>query len=382
MSRAICHFSLCTLCAIATIALAQDDSSSKIEVLYQAETIDQHVLLTTFNVNPTTAIARLVGIPLIIASPQIVPLTVEKKHVIYVWNSKGVWTYRTDSRGVPQRQPSQHLRFTFPQPVTTFVADPNGKFAYAATFWVNSKQEDLAAIFLFTIDGTGMLTNTHTVAGRWGPILNSPLTGFYFGKSGARLYANEYDYEPPYSCSPGVLEYPVDAQTGRLGIAITWFGLGASCSSTWAIASDDTLSGYAINWGGAGNGNVEIFSAEGIVLCEPDMLAFCGGTPKAISFDPAHQNLFYSDADTNETYVGHMLLSRFGAGVQGKLVGTSTSIPGTPPIYFSPDSALVYAVNACDIAIHTFEFSTGDLESATSIPNSCNVTVATTTLEP
>lgn len=42
-----CRICLYTFCAIATFALAQNDRSSKIEVLYLAETqADQHVLLT------------------------------------------------------------------------------------------------------------------------------------------------------------------------------------------------------------------------------------------------------------------------------------------------------------------------------------------------
>ncbi len=384
MSRASCQFCLYAFCAIATFALAQNHRSSKIEVLYLAETLpDQHVLLTTFNVNPDTAIARLAGEPLVIESPRITPLTVEKKHVIYVWNESEIWMYRTDWSGVPQRQPSQRLRFNLPQPVNTFLADPDGKFAYAATVWTDSKGEDVAAIFLLTIDNTGMLTNTHTLVGRWGPILYWPLTGFYFGTSGKNLYATEYDYEPPVECSPGVLYYPVDPKTGGLGIfPTTWFQLGAGCSSTWAIAADDTLGGFAINSGGPGNGVVEISSFQGFVLCEPRMLAFCGDTPTTISFDPADQNLFYGDADTKETYVGHIDFVPSSSRVQGRLLGTPTSIPGTPPIVFSPDSTLIYAENACDIGIYTFQSSTGDLGTTTSITDSCNVAVATTTLEP
>jgi hypothetical protein len=379
MSRGFSRISLYFLSAIAGFALARNTAFSEVEVLYVAQTEAQVVKLTTYNVDPGTAVAKRVGEPITIGSQFVDPLTVGKKHVIYVWNGTHVWMYHTDLQGVPERRPSQHLRFKFPVTVNTFLADPDGRFAYAAAVWKDSNGNNFAAIFLFTIDSTGMLTDTHKLAGTWGPSQYDPLTGFYFGASGKQLYADEYYYAPP-SCSPGVLAYPVHPKTGILAPARTWFSLGAGCSATWAIAADDLLGGYAFNWGGPGTGTVGLFSTSGSVYCESTMLEFCGDSPTKISFDPADQNLFYGDADTNETYVGHIYWPPVGSRPQGKLLGTPTSIPGTPPIFFNPDSTLVYAVNPFDIGIYAFQPITGDLGSTTSIADSGNVTIATTTL--
>jgi hypothetical protein len=91
--------------------------ASAVEVLYVAQSQNSQYALLTYNVNPQSAVATHVGQSVTIAANSIDPLTVNGKHLIYVWNSTDVWTYVTNSKGLPYRTPSQHLTFGFPHPV-------------------------------------------------------------------------------------------------------------------------------------------------------------------------------------------------------------------------------------------------------------------------
>jgi hypothetical protein len=99
-----------------------------------------------------------------------------------------VWLYLTNAQGVPRSRPTQHLSFNFPHPVTSFLADPDGKFAYAGMIWVDTKNyNNYAAVVLFTIDQTTGKLNTGTRVTTYGPHPYTGLTGFLFGLSGKRL---------------------------------------------------------------------------------------------------------------------------------------------------------------------------------------------------
>ncbi len=113
---------LAALCLLCAICLAE---SPVVEVLYVASPQgSQNASLLTYNVDPNIAVAERVGHAVTIPSTSVTPLTIEGRHLIYVWNSTDVWMYRTNSKGVPERRPSQHLSFDFPAPVLTFLADP------------------------------------------------------------------------------------------------------------------------------------------------------------------------------------------------------------------------------------------------------------------
>jgi len=53
---------------------------------------------------------------------------------------------------------------------------------------------------------------------------------------------------------------------------------------------------------------------------------------------------------------------------------------GTPSIFFSPDSRLVYASNTSDVGIYALQSSTGKLGANTTLPDTGNVSIATATL--
>src|SRR5262249_25616042 len=140
--------------------------------------------------------------------------------------------------------------------------------------------------------------------------------------------------------------------------------------------SDDTAAS-AQNSFGPGSGAVGIIHlATGqTIICQAAMQTFCGDEPFWLSLDPGGQNLFFADRDTLQISIGHI------DWTNSTVVLSPSTIPVTPqPLFFSPDSKLVYAVNATDIGIYALQNSTGDLTASTSLPVSGSVSVATATL--
>lgn len=352
-----------------------------VQVLYVTEVQGDNVWLATYNVDPDSAIARRVGPPIEVGSQSIAPLTVGHHHVIYVWNSTDVWVYQTDAVGVPQTPPLQHLTFNFSKPVNTFLVDPNGKFAYATLVWTDPEGYDNAWMMLFTIDPlNGTLTNTSTIAGIYGPGLFVYLTGFMFGASGDHLYAASHYSQPGYQCYQlGYLYSVVDEPSGLLTPPATWLGLGAPCIGT-QVATTDLVSAISDSEGGWGSGWLWMFYGNGgDIFCTKSMLEFCGDTAVHLNIDPSNKNIFFGDSDRNRTYIGQLrfLASNRHSGI---IRPTPVSIPGTPPILFSPNSRLVYALNDSDIAIYVFRADDGDLTAHTSLSTTGNVTITTTLL--
>ncbi len=362
---------------MAVLAMTCSAATSPVEVLYVAQPQGSNISLLTYNVNPETAVAQQVGNPISIGSTSIDPLTIGSKHFIYVWNSTDVWLYVTNAKGVPAANPAQHLTFNFAHPVNTFLADPDGKFAYAGLTWYGYQNNSYAAVMLFTIDqSTGKLTNTEQVVANYGPNEYIGLTGFRFGATGKRLYAS-YSDDGPHTCIIGYDDYPVNQTTGRLGPLKSLFYAQADCSGQGAVTVNDVFSASASACCSSGSGSLAIASIAGklLVACE-NTPAFCVDDPGALAFDPASKNIFFSDIDVNQVFIGHIDLGK------SELIEAPTSIPGLPAIYFSPDSRLVYAVNSSsnDIGIYTFQSSTGDLISTTTLPDQGNVGIATATL--
>jgi hypothetical protein len=98
---------------------------------------------------------------------------------------------------------------------------------------------------------------------------------------------------------------------------------------------------------------------------------FCTDDVASLAIDPANANIFFGDQTANETYI---LNVDFPAE---QLNPSPSTIPGTPPIYFSPDSQLVYAVNQSDIGIYALQTATGTLTAGTILPDSGKVSIAT-----
>jgi hypothetical protein len=368
---------LVTLSLSATLATAAFGAASSVEVLYVTGTQHGATTLLTYNVDPASAVATEVGQTALIDAASVDPVTVGDSHVIYVWNAKSVWTYLTDGKGVPQAEAEQHLKFTFPHPVTTFVADPDGKFAYAGVIWWDSQaQTNNASVYLFTIDqSTGELTNLENAVAQYGPNPYIGLTGFKFGLQGDKLLASDYD-NAPYTCEPGYDYYPVDQATGQLGSLQNFVSAG-SCSGGTAVAATDRVGGTSSSCCGQGSGGIFVLQipSQKEINCSASMLTFCGDQVDGLYFDPASRNLFFGDLNTNETYIARLNFAK------STLVESDSVIPGGPNLFFSPDSLLVYAHYDHDIEIYAFRSSTGTLTANYPLAVQGNANVATATLQ-
>ena len=264
--------------------------------------------------------------------------------MIYVWNGTDVWMYPTNAKGLPQNHPAQHLTFNFAFPVTNFVVDPNRKFAYAAISGADLHGNSFASVYLFTIDQTtGTLTNTQEKVASYGPDAYTGLASFKFGSIGTHLFAMYRD-NGPHTCIIGYDSFQVNQKTGQLGPLAMLFYAQADCSGLGAVAISDTLSAASAACCGPGSGyvNVNVTTTGQALSCPYMTLTFCSDESAGLEFDPSSQNLFDADADTSQTQVLHVDLANL------QLVPTET-IVGIPPLFFSPDSRLIYAVNAGDL---------------------------------
>jgi hypothetical protein len=358
---------LVAVCLAASLA-----ATAQVEVLYVSHTGGKSLL--TYNVNSETAAATEVGLT-VVPAHSVAPLTVGDKRFIYVRNSTDVWTYRTDGHGVPSSLPSQDLKFGFSYPVYWFVADPEGKFAYSAYNWTDNQGNVNTDIVLFTIDhSTGKLTNTGKVVGTYGPNPYIVLDNFVFGIYGHRLYAHWTD-DGPHTYGMGYYYYPVDQATGDLGkVQILYYAETLECVSSCAVAISDPTSSYAGVCCGPGSGSIAFGrNPNGKNFACENEFAFCNDDVAGLYLDPLGRNVFVGDATEGEVSVAHIDFAT------SQLNPTST-IPGTPQIFFSPDSRLVYALNSSDISIYTLQSSTGTLGASSSVPATAHTSIAGTTL--
>jgi hypothetical protein len=362
--------------AFSLLATATFAAASSVEVLYVTETLNGKSSLLTYHVDPTTAVATKVGQPVSVGATSVDPVTVGRQHVLYVWNSTNVWTYLTNENGVPVAQPEQHLAFNFPHPVTAFVADPDGKFAYAGVSWWDSETENnYATVYLYTIDpSTGELTLEETAA-QYGPNAYIGLTGFSFGLSGKQLFASFFN-NGPFTCEDGYSSYAVNQDTGHLG-SLETVVVNGSCSGTNAVAVTDQISGGAGGWSqGFGGISVLRSATEEEINCTPSMLSFCGDdvAVNGLYFDPASRNVFFADSYTDQIDIGRLNFT------DGTITASDSVIPGNPKLYFSPDSLLVYSQYDNNIGIFAFRSSTGHITGTASLPVQGKATIATATL--
>lgn len=364
-----------SVCCAALLFTSVLTISAQVEVLYVTGPQASSVPLDTYNVNSETAVATKVG-SMRVGGGSVDPVTVGSLHLIYVWDSTDVWMYLTNSQGVPESKPSQHLTFNFPHPVTSFVADPRGNFAYAGLTWFDSHYNNYAALVLFTIDqSTGRLTNTRKQVASYGPDPYVSLSPFIFGTSGGRLYAYYLNYGP-YTCIVGYDYYDVNQANGSLSSRNSLAFGSADCNVDGAIAITDQVAASDSSCCGTGFGNIDVHETNtgGNIYCKTADLTLCGDNVYKMYLDPSSQNLFFGDADTQLTDVVHFDFTN------SKLIETGSTIPGNPPIFFSPDSSLVYAVNSTDIGIYTFQPNSGLLGVTSSIAEGNKISIATATL--
>jgi hypothetical protein len=365
------------------------EASTK-EVLYVAGPQGaSNVMLYTYSVDPTTAAATQVGNAINVASGSVVPLSIGTSHYLYLWNTTGVWLYRTDADGAPLGTPSQHVTFSFPHPVNTFLIDPDGKFAYAALGWPYSQGSE-NSIILYTIDqSSGKLTNTNQVVASYTNEYTG-FTKFSFGQQGGKLFGDYLDNGPQTDII-GYDYYEVKQTTGALGpLQKMFYAQAYECGSTCAVAVTDLLSAEDGVCCGPPSGEIEVTltASDGgkQASCPPPSSGdrtpraqsdnnFCTDDVANLAIDPANANVFFGDQTASETYVLNVDFSA------EQLTPSSSTIPGTPPIYFSPDSRLVYAENESDIGIYALQTATGTLTASTTLPDSGKVSIATVSFE-
>ena len=170
--------------------------------------------------------------------------------------------------------------------------------------------------------------------------------------------------------------YPVNQTNGELGSLIDAVDFDCSFAGGGVAFSDETVA-FAQNSNGPGSGFVGIgnLNTGQSIGCQAAMATFCGDLAFWINLDPGGQNLFFADADTLQISIGHIDWTNL------TVVLSPSVIPGTPPpLFFSPDSKLVYAMNGADIGIYALQASSGNLTASTSLPISGTVSVATATL--
>jgi hypothetical protein len=367
-----------TLVVLAAVLLSCSlNAVAQTEVLYVATPqTNQPWLLSTYNVDPSTAVATPVGSPVNVESSNIIPLTVGSLHVLYVWTHTDVWVYPTDANGVPESTPSQHLAFGLSIPLTSFVVDPKGKFAYAAVTWVDVNQQHRAAIYLYTVDSAnGTLADTHKLASTYGPDPYVGLSGFSFGASGARLFASFVD-SAPFTCNYGYDEYPVNLKTGALGSLADMVQVDTECGEIDNVAISDQLTGYSRDCCGTGSGiiRLRLISTGQQINCDHTMLQFCGDNGP-IYFDPNSQNLFFNDNVLNFLFVSRINFT------SSQLIPTA-QLPATYSLAlkFSPDDQLFYTSQPTGVNIYAFQANTGKVAATTALAEASQVAIVATTL--
>jgi 6-phosphogluconolactonase (cycloisomerase 2 family) len=358
---------------LALAAFVIPSAASNEEVLYVAGPQgSSNVMLYTYSVDPATANATQIGSAINVAGGSIVPLSIGSNHYLYVWNKNGVTLYRTDVDGAPLDTPAQHVAFSFPHPLNTFLIDPDGKFAYAALVSPNSQGGGDASIVLFTIDqSTGKLTNTNQIVASY----SNEYTGFVsflFGQQGGKLFG-KYSDNGPDTDAIGYDYYPVNQTTGELGtLQMMFYAQTYECETGCVVAVTDVLSAVDGVCCGPSSGNVVVtLTSTGKQILCPQSDTFCTDDVANLAIDPANANVFFGDETASETYVLNVDFSA------GQLNPSSSTIPGTPPVYFSPDSRLVYAENQSDIGIYALQTASGALTASTTLPDSGTVSIAT-----
>jgi len=344
------------------VAFAPFLSASPTEVLYVVLGQSAAANVSTYNVDPDTGLATQVGSAVRLPSQTFIPLWINGNNFLYVWGGSDLWVYPTDAKGLPSSQPIQHLLTNFSHPMTSFVVDPKGHYAYAVISWVDSNYNYNALFVLFTIDSmTGKLTDTNNVVATYGPDPYTWLNSFGFGATGTKLWT-EYTVNAPFTCEIGYKYYPVD-DNGLLGSL--QYGIGADCGGNWvAVAASDAAMASALNCCGQGWGELTILSASGETLeCSTDMQAVCGDNLYSLNFDPTSKNLFILDGNAGRVDVARVdfAASRLTLTSSFIPVGGSATFVVLPWLVFSPDARLVYAVMPGVIRIYVFAADQGDL---------------------
>lgn len=327
-------------------------AQSKTEILY----VQQNTSLLTYDIDPLTLQATLVGQPLPLAGyqPYVRVFQSANGHFIYVlWGAQqlqmSVSVYATDSSGVPQLPALQTIG---PAGISDFTIDPGGKFAYLIQYTNNANLEFFYKMWLFTINATGTLTESSK------PQITFPPT-YYCYPAFEGFYPNPSQMQYGWLC-PGLNPYTgtfynrgINSQTGELGPAQAFFAF----SDNGFINGDIVRLGYrSINdWNlDLTQISMKIYSPQNgktpFIDCTSAMLAACGVTNNFWQ-DATGQYLFLAGSNATE-------MAKIDYSAK-QIVDTGYSFDGAP--VSSPDDSILYggcAPLGC-IQIYGFDPSAG-----------------------
>lgn len=323
-----------TVAAALLFALSSASAAqSKTEILY----VQQNTSLLTYNIDPTTLQATLVGQPLPRAGyqPYVRVFQSPNGHFIYVlWGPQelqmSVSVYATDSSGVPQLPALQTIG---PAGISDFTIDPKGDFAYLIQYTNNANLEFYYKMWLFSSNANGVLTKSSK------PQITFPPT-YYCNPIFEGFYPNASQMQYAWLC-PGLDPYTgtfysrsVNAQTGALGSAQVFF----SFSDDGFINGDIVRLGYrSINdWNlNQTQMSMKIYSPHNgktpLIDCNSAMLAACGETNNFWQ-DATGEYLFLAGSNATE-----MVKIDYAAK---QIVDTGYSFDGAPVA--SPDDSVLY----------------------------------------
>ena len=348
-----------------TFSLGVCAADAPLEVLYA----QLNSTILTYNIDPQTLQGTLVGQPLKAKGSavylRVVPAPDD--HFLYVLSgtqqspAQTLSVYATDESGVPQAPAVQVLG---PGLISSFIIDPNGRFAYMFTYVMNADGTSTYKLRLFSIDReSGKLVESQRVQATYTedsycfPAFNS------FDADGDQL-VDVLGCGYPDINSITYYFRTVDSRTGQLGPDVQFFQINDAVGSS----GDEVTVGrrtfvdlhQQLN---PFQESVQVYARKvnpgnPIINCTTAMLQACGETGGYVP-------------DITGRYLAMSLSSTFDIvriDLKNKqLVDTGNSFPSTFQPYFSPDDSIMYAVNYqfpngnSTIQIYGFDPNTGGL---------------------
>lgn len=346
--------------------------------------------LTTYSVDPTTAVATKLGSLYIHAMPYDALHTVHifrapKAPFLYILGytsatEEYIWVHALTPEGVPTENPIQTLQVK--PALSQFFIQPGGTFGYGMYLWyVPDKTcphssnfiRTFSDIVLYTVNpNTGKLTNTRKPVTSTYHSCVHQTTIYGLNQSGSRLYTQTNNVaaigEDSYSyydinkttgvLTPGPRFFDFTPPSG----AYTYLAISDRALALWNFGPDTLAQGIYVY------PNAVVNPTEPLFFCDSSMAIECGPFPFVLDpsiiplqFDPSGQYMVSNN-------IGTVNIAKLDLA-SNQLVDTGSSIPGNPFIVtFSPDGKLVYCAQDRKISISAFDASTGSI-TATSFVN-------------
>jgi hypothetical protein len=340
--------------------------------------------LVTYRVNPTTAAATKLGTLYINASPNFLVQVFYSHSFLYILGFTSAteeffWVHATTAQGVPTKGPVQKLAVK--PSLTQFFIDPNGDFGYALYSWLIDGRHCAASpnfayyaseIALYAINPeTGLLSSAAERVANF-PASCSETTAYGLNSTGTKLYIDTYNDETANNDN-SFSYYNVNAETGRLGGAVSFFNFNSGVQAfATTVISDKSITMWN-NGPDTLSQGIYIYSntakPKSLFSCGASMSRICADSfnyPIPFQYDPSGKYLFINDASTNSVVIAAIDLK------DKRLTETGASFPSANPsiVSFSPDGTLIYAVNnyasgdTQEVTIYVFDPSKGELLTA------------------